>query len=99
MSMKIRVLIADDSADFRALLKARLEQEPSIAVIGLAADGRQLTELAVSLKPDVIIADTVLSMLDGLSALRQISQSDVLPKPAFFLLPTFTSPQIGRAHV
>ncbi len=95
MSMKIRVLIADDSADFRALLKARLEQEPSIAVIGLAADGRQLTELAVSLKPDVIIADTVLSMLDGLSALRQISQSDVLPKPAFFLLPTFTSPQVA----
>lgn len=95
MNMKIRVLIADDSPDFRSLLKARLEQEPSISVVGLAADGRQLTELAAALKPDVIVADTVLSRLDGLSALRQIAQSDLLPKPAFFLLPTFTSPQVA----
>ncbi len=95
MSKKIKVLIADDSPDFRALLKARLEQESSIAVVGLAADGQQLAELASSLKPDVIITDTVLSKLDGLSALRKISQDAAPFKPAFFLLPTFTSPQVA----
>lgn len=95
MNTKIKVLIADDSLEFRTLLKGRLEQEPSIAVVGLAADGIQLVSMTESLLPDVIISDTVLSKLDGLAALRQINQLSFHKRPVIFLLSSFTSPQIA----
>ena len=74
--MTTRVLIVDDHAVVRAGLRALLEIESDIRIVGEAADGREGVDLALSLKPDVILMDLVMPRQDGISAIREIrSQS------------------------
>ena len=70
MNTKIRLLLADDSGEFRALLQKNLEEHPEIQVVGAAGDGEELVQLSSQLSPDIILTDTVLSKLDGLAAIR-----------------------------
>ncbi len=66
---EIRVLIADDHAVLRAGLRALLDRQPDILVIGEATDGLEAIGLAADLKPDVILLDLTMSGLGGLDAL------------------------------
>ncbi len=63
-------MIADDHLIFAETLKAYLEHK--YPVIGVVADGRALIEAALRLKPDVIIADVAMPVLNGLDAVRRI---------------------------
>jgi len=69
---KIRVLIVDDSASIRMLIRSSLSADPAIEVIGTAADGVEAVELVLALKPDVVTLDVEMPRMDGISALRQI---------------------------
>jgi DNA-binding NarL/FixJ family response regulator len=69
----VRVVIADDHTIFRAGLKALLQAESGIDVIGEAADGAEAVELARALKPDVIIMDLSMPGTNGLDATRRIA--------------------------
>ena len=71
--MSIRVLIADDHRIMRDGLRAMLEKEPDIKVVGEAADGRMAQLLARDLAPDVIIMDVNMPELNGIEATRQIT--------------------------
>lgn len=68
----IRVLIVDDSASMRALLTARLRDEPDIEVVATAADAREARALIKALSPDVITLDIEMPGMDGLSFLEKI---------------------------
>ncbi len=68
----IRVLIADDQALVRAGFRALLDAQPDIDVVGEAADGAAAVRLAVQTKPDVVLMDIRMPVLDGLEATRQI---------------------------
>jgi two-component system, chemotaxis family, protein-glutamate methylesterase/glutaminase len=68
----IRVLIADDSRSMRAILVALLREDPGIAVVGEAADGVEVVELAKSLKPDIITMDVKMPRMSGLEAIDAI---------------------------
>ena len=70
MAEPIRVLIADDHAVVREGLRAFLELQEGIEVVGEAADGQEAVEAAASLRPDVIVLDLVMPRLDGVAALR-----------------------------
>ena len=70
---KITVLIADDHTIVRRGLRSLLQTEKDIEVIGEADTGRQAVQLAVALKPDVILMDIAMPMLNGLEATRQIT--------------------------
>lgn len=72
--MAIRVLLADDHAMMREGLRLVLAAEPGIEVIGEAEDGRQALELAISLRPDVVVMDIAMPKLNGLDATRLIRQ-------------------------
>ena len=88
---KIRILLADESADLRALLHQSLQKHPSLVVCGQADNGASFVEQALAQQPDLIITDTLLPQLDGLSALRKILNG--LPyRPAIFLVASFCSP-------
>jgi len=68
----IRVLVVDDHAVVREGLRAFLELQDGIEVVGDAADGREGVAAAERLRPDVVLMDLVMPELDGLSALRAL---------------------------
>jgi DNA-binding NarL/FixJ family response regulator len=71
MSTK-RVLLADDHEIVRAGLRRVLDDTPEWEVAGEATTGREAVDMAVSLKPDVIVLDITMPELNGLEATRQI---------------------------
>jgi DNA-binding NarL/FixJ family response regulator len=66
------ILLADDHRVVREGLRTLLAQEPDLSVIGEAADGREVVELARTLRPDVVIMDIAMPELNGIEATRLI---------------------------
>ncbi len=77
-SERVRVLIAEDEALIRLDLKEMLEEE-GYAVVAEAGDGRQAVEQARELRPDLVILDIQMPVLDGLSAAEQIAGDRLAP--------------------
>jgi DNA-binding NarL/FixJ family response regulator len=71
---KVRILLADDHTILRDGIRALLEDEPDMVVIGEAEDGRTAVKLACQLKPDVVLMDIAMPLLNGLEATRQIKR-------------------------
>ena len=80
----IPVMLAEDHMVVREGLKAMLEAEGDIKVIGEAENGRKAVELAFKLRPAVIIMDIAMPLLNGLEATRQILKA--LPATRIILL-------------
>ena len=70
--MSTRILLVDDHRILREGLRSLLAQLPGIEVVGEACDGQRAVELALELKPDLVIMDVVMSGLDGVEATRRI---------------------------
>ena len=70
----IRILIADDHAMVREGIRSFLQVNPDIEVVGEAADGVEVVEKALALKPDVILLDIMMPRLDGIGAIQQLKQ-------------------------
>lgn len=68
----ITVLIADDEALVRDGIRAILDTEPDLEVIGEARDGQEAVRLAADLGPDVVLVDVRMPLMDGLEATRRI---------------------------
>jgi DNA-binding NarL/FixJ family response regulator len=81
------VLIADDQALVRVGLRKILEAEPDTTVIGEAADGDDAVAAARRLRPDVVLMDIRMPVLDGIEATRRIAQSQ--PSTRVLILTTF----------
>lgn len=72
--MSITVLIADDHAVVRDGLRLLLENQSDIRVIGEVADGREAVEAAIRLRPDVVLMDVAMPLLNGIDAAAQIME-------------------------
>jgi two-component system, NarL family, response regulator LiaR len=68
----IRVVFVDDHEMVRIGVSAYLSAQPDIEVVGEAADGKKGVELALELRPDIILMDLVMKEMDGIEATRQI---------------------------
>jgi two-component system chemotaxis response regulator CheB len=79
----IRVLIVDDSATVREVLKHLLESDPAIHVVGTAANGSEAIELTARLRPDLVTMDLVMPGMDGMEATGRIMAEH--PTPVLFL--------------
>lgn len=73
------MLLVDDSKMFRELVKGMVEKEPDLAVVGEAANGQEAILKTQSLKPDLIVMDVRMPVMDGLEAVERIM--DLCPKP------------------
>jgi DNA-binding NarL/FixJ family response regulator len=83
-----KILIADDDGLVRMGLRAVLEGEDDLEIVGEAEDGRQALDLAAELEPDLVIMDIRMPNLDGISATRQITEGGDDP-PKVLVLTTF----------
>ncbi len=70
--MGIRILLADDHAILRRGLRALLDRESDMEVLGEAADGRDTVRAVEQLRPDVVVLDITMPNLNGIEAARQI---------------------------
>lgn len=73
MGTVIRVLLVDDQELMRMGFRMVLGAQPDIDVVGEAGDGRRAVELADELRPDVVLMDVRMPVLDGVEATRQIT--------------------------
>jgi DNA-binding NarL/FixJ family response regulator len=85
----IRVLLADDQALVRAGFRSLLEDEDDLEVVGEAGDGARAVELARSARPDVVLMDIRMPVLDGLEATRRIAADELLAGVRVLVLTTF----------
>jgi two-component system response regulator NreC len=69
---KLRILLADDHTVMRTGLRTLLERQPHLEVVGETENGRQTVELSASLKPDVLVMDVGMPILNGIEATKQI---------------------------
>jgi DNA-binding NarL/FixJ family response regulator len=87
--MTISVAIADDQALVRMGLRVLVESEDDLALAGEAENGRQALELVRATRPDVVLMDIRMPLLDGIGALREISRDDALAGVHVVMLTTF----------
>jgi DNA-binding NarL/FixJ family response regulator len=74
MGEQTTIVLVDDHHVVRQGLRALLEAEPELAVVGEAADGAAAIEMAARLDPDILILDLVMPAINGLEVLRQLGQ-------------------------
>jgi len=74
MSEVIQILIVDDHSIIREGLRALIATEPGMEVVGEAADGFQAVQLALALRPDVILLDLVMPRKDGLATILDLKR-------------------------
>jgi NarL family two-component system response regulator LiaR len=86
-SSPIRILIADDHAVVRTGLRALIDTEAGLELIGEAEDGIEVVYKARALDPDVILTDLVMPRQDGIAAIREIKAED--PNARILVLTSF----------
>jgi DNA-binding NarL/FixJ family response regulator len=82
----VRVLLADDEALIRTGLRAIIEAEPDLTVVGEAADGAEVAPLVRRLRPDLVLMDVRMPAVDGIQATRHLVET--LPDPPKVLVVT-----------
>jgi two-component system chemotaxis response regulator CheB len=79
MNRRLRVLIVDDSAYIRKVVKEMLAREPSIEVVGTARDGEDALEMVKQLQPDVITCDLIMPGVGGVEFIRRQMAAHPIP--------------------
>lgn len=75
------VVIADDHVLVRQGIRALLEKDPQLSVIGEASDGQQAVELCQQLRPDLLVIDIVMPRLSGIQAVERLTELNIPIRP------------------
>lgn len=92
MTTPLRILIVDDSALMRRLLRELLESDPGLRIVGEAADGRAALALVAELRPDLVILDVRMPVMDGVETTHQIMA--YTPTPILILTASLSSYEV-----
>jgi DNA-binding NarL/FixJ family response regulator len=88
-----KILIADDTSDLRLLLRALFEDDDRFEVVGEACNGAEAVEQVESKKPDAILLDLAMPVMDGLQAIPRIRESS--PRTKIVVLTGFDSDSLS----
>lgn len=94
MADPIRILIADDHLIIREGLRLILETSPEFELVGEAADGAEALQLCTGLRPDVVLMDLRMPVMDGLAAIEALQRAQ--PEIAVVILTTFNEDDLMR---
>ena len=87
--MSVRVVLADDQPLVRVGLKALIDAEPGIDLVGEAADGEEVLRVVRDTMPDVVVMDIRMPRLDGIEATRAVASDAALQNVRVLVLTTF----------
>jgi DNA-binding NarL/FixJ family response regulator len=90
----ISVMVVDDHLLVRRGFRRMLEDDPGISVVGEAGDGQEAVDLALSMRPDVVVMDFALPSMNGATAARKILAS--APEMAILILSMHSEPACVR---
>lgn len=94
MTGRLRVVLADDTTEYRLLLRLILEQDGRFEIVGEAANGVEAIRLCADESPDVIVLDLAMPVLDGLQAIPEITVQS--PATAIVVLSGFARGRLDR---
>lgn len=75
LSRPARVLLADDLPLFRRAIATLIDEQPDLEVVGEAENGLEAVELARALKPDIVVLDIEMPVMDGITAARRLREA------------------------
>ena len=84
MSRPISVVLADDTEEIRHLLRLALSTDDRFEVVGEASDGAQAIEVVSSVRPDAVVIDLAMPVMDGLQAIPEIKRKAAHTKVVVF---------------
>lgn len=90
---KLKILLADSDATFCARMSQAVEQLSDMEIVGIAGDGSKALEAAAALRPDLLLIDFVLPVLDGMTVISRLREQKAPLSIA--VLTTFASTQAG----
>jgi DNA-binding NarL/FixJ family response regulator len=93
----LRVVLCDDVAELRQLVRAQLEAEGDIAVVGEAGDGVEAVRLIEDERPDLVLLDLSMPDMDGLEVLAQLREA--APDTRVVVFSGFVAGPLGRRAV
>jgi two-component system, NarL family, vancomycin resistance associated response regulator VraR len=88
----LRVLIADDHELIRFSLKSAFQRHPQIHLIGMAQNGQEAVDMVLNYRPDVVVIDLQMPVMDGLSASNQIKLAS--PQTKIIAYSSVQDPQV-----
>jgi DNA-binding NarL/FixJ family response regulator len=89
VSAPIRVLVCDDQALIRTGFATIIDAQDDLSVVGECGDGRAAVDLAASLRPDVVVMDVRMPVLDGIEATRRLAGAGVADPVKVLVVTTF----------
>ena len=89
MNAPLRVLVCDDQALIRAGFTTIIQAQPDLEVVGECGDGRTAVDLARRLRPDVVVMDVRMPVLDGIEATRLLAGAGVAHPVKVLVVTTF----------
>ena len=90
----IRILLVDDSKEFRDLLRILLARNPRFEIVGEAENGVVAIEMTKEYRPDVVLLDVAMPKMDGLQALPGIREA--APSTKVVMLSAFSATQMAE---
>ncbi|MFI5622487.1 response regulator [Nocardioides sp. NPDC051685] len=87
--MTVKIVVVDDQEMVRSGFVALLSTQPDIEVVGTAADGAEALQVVRRTHPDVVLMDVRMPVMDGIEALRQLSENPATAQTKVIMLTTF----------
>ena len=95
--LRYRVVVADDNPDLRALFALLLDDEDDFTVVGTAANGAEAVQLTAELRPDLLVLDVNMPVMDGLAALSHVKAT--LPETRVVLLSAVPKSMVSQSSI